>query len=558
MYTVFMNMRFIIVAAAVLAVVASATLQSSTVTMPDGPIAGSFNPKSGIYSFKGIPYAQPPIGDLRFADTVAVTPWTATRPATNFSAGCMAVCRHLGFSRPRIMCADTISEDCLYVNVYSPNVTVGAPLLPVIFFIHGGNYVSGAGGVLAYDGTSLARTAKAVIVTINYRLNVFGGLYTGDVVNGNYQTKDQREAMRWTQRNIAAFGGDKDRVTISGQSAGAFSVAVHLSSPLSKDLFKQAIIVSDPIALPASTKFDALDLGVQVLKNLSCSLLNQQKQLACLRAAPAAVLLALEDKEFPLLPSDFLAEAMRWVPVVTPGEAELPLAPVVALSTGKWAHMPVMYGTVRNESVEFIHGISKGPLPAKLAPLLLDVVFGKDSVEKITKMYGAPPAAQKDDCRPWLSFVATDYIFYCATRYVGGMMSKVAPVFVYYYDYLMSDNAWVFGKYMPFCVENVCHAEDLIAIFFPFEWITMPSGDPKQIPTAADKYVANTVQSAWGNFVHTGNPNPLPAKGAEFVRFNATLNQVVKYGFPTTNMVGFHSDKCDAMDTFASPPYTRR
>ena len=140
-------------------------------------------------------------------------------------------------------------------------------------------------------------------------------------------------------------------------------------------------------------------------------------------------------------------------------------------------------------------------------------------------------------------------------------MSQYSPMFVYYYDYLMSTNEWVFGADMPFCVKNVCHAEDLIAVFFPFEWIDVPKDlGPAPKATEADKYVSRVVQSAWGNFAHTGNPNPLPdvAAGVAFERFNATANKVVRYGDPTVNMEGFHSSRCDVLDRMASPPYTRR
>jgi carboxylesterase type B len=546
----------VFVAVAVLCATARATPQ--TVVTADGPVAGSFNPKSGVYSFKGVPYAQPPVGDLRFADTVPVTPWSATRPATEFSAGCMSVCEKNGFPHAKLMCAATLSEDCLYVNVYTPNVTKGAPLLPVIFFIHGGNYAMGAGGVPMYDGTALVMAQGVVVVTINYRLNIFGGLFTGDdAVAGNFQTKDQREAMRWVQRNVGAFGGDKGRVTITGQSAGAFSVAVHLSSPKSNGLYAHAIMVSDPLGLPASTKADALRLGQAAIAKINCSMTAPVEQLRCLRAASAEDILALQNTDFKPGYEAFLAMPMQWVPFTDPATNELPLAPVVALAEGKYNRVPVMFGTTANESVQFIHGMSPKPMSAAAVGIFMDIAFGFENAATVKRMYGAPPADQKDDARPWLAYVATDYLFLCAGRYVGGGMAKVAPTFMYYFDYLFSSNEWTFGKYMPFCVKNVCHAEDLAAIFNPFKW-GMPPGVVGPNTTASDDYVIAVIQSAWGNFARTGNPNPLARvqKGVGFTQFNATVHNLVNYSYPTADIVGFHDAKCNAMNGFASPPYT--
>ena len=131
------------------------------------------------------------------------------------------------------MCPATVSEDCLYLNIYAPgNATAGVSNLPVIFFIHGGNGKYGASGVPIYDGADLAKNENVIVVTTNYRLGVFGALYTG-TVGGNFAMKDQRLALQWVQQNIANFGGDANKVTVTGQSFGASSVAYHLASPAS-------------------------------------------------------------------------------------------------------------------------------------------------------------------------------------------------------------------------------------------------------------------------------------------------------------------------------------
>jgi acetylcholinesterase/cholinesterase len=532
----------------------------TTILMPDGPVAGSYNPRSGTYSFKGIPYAEPPVGDLRFADTVPVTPWNATRPATEFSAGCMAVCNPDSMPKPLLMCPTTVSEDCLYVNVYTPSVNASGALLPVVFFMHGGNYVGGAGGVPLYDGTELARKANVVVVTINYRLGIFGALYTAAALRGNFMSKDQREAMRWVQRNVGAFGGDKDRVTITGQSAGAFSVAVHLSSPLSKGLFAQAISVSNPIALPASSVADGLRLGAKVVAKLNCSATDAAAQLRCLRSVPAPQAMALcNTLNFDPL-DGVLAAVMQWVPVVVAGSDELPLAPVVALAAGKYTRVPVMFGTVANESVQFVRAVATGPMTPLEGDAVIDLTFGLKGAGMVHAQYGAAPASERADVRPFLSYVATDYLFYCANRYVGRTMARLAPTFVYYYSYVSKLNEWMFGQHMPECVHVVCHAQDLGAIFFPFAWL--PAAVIAGMPAlaASDRHIAEIVQSAWGNFAHGGSPDPLAgvAPGVGFAQFNFSANNVVNYSVPTSNLAGYHTSKCDMFDTIVTPPYTKR
>lgn len=212
----------------------------------DGLVSGSRIPDAEIVSFKGIPYAAPPVGRLRWRAPQPVQPWKGIHSADEFSASCI---QHTPEQilpwTAEFMTHRKVSEDCLYLNVWTPRVSAQADL-PVIVFIHGGGFNSGAGSIRIYDGTNLARTGL-VVVTINYRVGVFGFFADPQLTaeskhhsSGNYGLLDQMAALRWVQRNIRGFGGDPNRVTIWGQSAGAMSVEALMLSPLAKGLFERA------------------------------------------------------------------------------------------------------------------------------------------------------------------------------------------------------------------------------------------------------------------------------------------------------------------------------
>ncbi|CAH1640554.1 unnamed protein product [Spodoptera littoralis] len=189
------------------------------------------------YSFKGIPYAQPPLGELRFKAPQPPKPWKDVRSAKQFGSKCY---QYDAFFEKGKVCG---SEDCLYLNVYTPSIKPDKPL-PVMFWIHGGGFISGAGDDDVYGPKFLVRQ-DVILVTFNYRLEVLGFLCLDtEDVPGNAGMKDQVAALRWVNKNIANFGGDPNNVTIFGESAGGASVTYHLISPMSKGLFRRAIAQS--------------------------------------------------------------------------------------------------------------------------------------------------------------------------------------------------------------------------------------------------------------------------------------------------------------------------
>ena len=257
-----------------------------------GAIAGST--ENGIFSFKGVPFAMPPVGDLRWRSPQPPASWQGIRKATDFGPSCIQL--KAGERLPwtkEFMVQNQISEDCLYLNIWTPKVSTDAKL-PVIVFIHGGGFNEGSGAIEVYRGDNLA--AKGVVlVTINYRLGVLGFLAHPELTaesehhaSGNYGLSDQIAALKWVNANIAKFGGDPLRVTIWGQSAGAFSVAAMVASPLAAGLFQQSQADSGlgVSSIPMLSLKDAEQAGVKFAQQHHAATIKE------LRALPAEALVA--------------------------------------------------------------------------------------------------------------------------------------------------------------------------------------------------------------------------------------------------------------------------
>merc|ERR1711962_100788 len=186
--------------------------------------------------FRGIPFAEPPVGERRFRPPVAKEPWGEPYNATYFRPACI--------QDPSELYGLTMNEDCLYLNIYAPATPVAGGAA-VMVWIHGGNFATGSGALGGYFGNPLVSVGDVILVTINYRLNLFGFLTTGDdALPGNLGLMDQLQALRWVKQNIAAFGGNSNRITIAGSSSGSASVNFMLLSQLSKGMFNQAIMQS--------------------------------------------------------------------------------------------------------------------------------------------------------------------------------------------------------------------------------------------------------------------------------------------------------------------------
>jgi len=294
--------------------------------------------------------------------------------------------------------------------------------------MHGGNYVFGSGGVVLYDSPQFAADQNFILVTMNYRLGVLGGLFTGDegetLINGNFQFMDQIMALQWVNDNIELFSGNKDEITIMGQSAGAASVASMLAANSTWGLFQKAIVHSNPYGLLAADKHIALELSDLILKNVSCptGAENSKEQLKCLQNLPVEKILAANGTHLPPI-GQYLALFMPWTPISK--TKLLPIQPIVAAQTGKFKKgVPIVIGDVANETLMYIWAAQPKPMLPIEYEIFIISVFGPKIAEAIFAMYGPVPKDQQNDCRHFLNLVATDYIFYCPSQFATESYAK--------------------------------------------------------------------------------------------------------------------------------------
>ena len=299
-----------------------------------GVVEGTTGP-DGVRAFRGIPFAAPPVGDLRWQQPQPVKPWEGVRKADRFGPRAMQrpIFGDMNFR------SDGMNEDCLYLNVWAPAGTA-EQRLPVLVYFFGGGFMAGDGSEPRYEGASMA-SKGVVAVTVNYRLNVFGFFAHPDLTkesphhaSGNYGLLDQSAALGWVRQNIAAFGGDPQKITIAGESAGSISVTAQMASPLSKDLIAGAIGESgSPMGtLTPVPLAEAEQVGVRFATKVGA------KSLAELRKIPATQLLETTAQggfgRFPLVIDGYF----------------LPKNPVAIFTAGEQAHVPLLVGWNSEES----------------------------------------------------------------------------------------------------------------------------------------------------------------------------------------------------------------
>lgn len=329
-------------------------------------------------AFVGIPYAKPPIGKLRFKKPQPIEPWTEDYSATESKPACL----QKSFLLPdQPIVGD---EDCLYLNVYRPKHN-DSESFPVMVWIHGGGYFFGSADPQLYGPERFLATKKVILVTIQYRLGVFGFLSTGDgQATGNYGMLDQVMALKWVQRNIGFFGGDAQSVTLFGESAGGASVQLHMISPLSRGLFQRAIIMSgsalavwslpieDPLAL---TRRQAKLIGVSEADELTTAELVDVLQYLDAKVLTASMPQLRSWFEHPII----MYRPTIQGPSVPQEERFLPDDPRKLWSEGQYQDVPIMIGTVPNEgailSLAILHNDTiRGQFNDNLKQLLVPVL----------------------------------------------------------------------------------------------------------------------------------------------------------------------------------------
>ena len=452
--------------------VLAATLQAQeppVVTTQAGEVRGQV--EEDIHHFKGIPFAAAPVGDLRWRPPGPVPAWSGVREATDFGP----MCQQLPYPEGSIYAQPlpSVSEDCLYLNVWTPALEPAA-LAPVMVWIHGGAFTRGAGSLAVYDGASLAR-AGVVLVTLNYRLNAFGYLAHETLSqeqggsSGNYGLLDQIAALTWVKDNIAAFGGDPDRITIFGESAGSSAVSQLLASPLAEGLFAQAIGQSGGFF----TLNDTLATGEAAGETLLS--LARVESISQLRRLPAEQILAA------------FTEAQGVGANVRPlldGKA-LPDRPLVLFKRGDFNTVPSLVGYNRDESTAFALYPST-PFLFKTQEAFergLKDYFGLAAYPFIWA-YPEVPGSQQ----PYLDFWR-DLIFGWNMHTWARLTEAAdAPAWLYFFTHVPAGPAGeALGAY---------HAAEIPYIF------------GNNLPDAPEEQrVHHLLQNYWVNFARTGDPN---------------------------------------------------
>jgi para-nitrobenzyl esterase len=461
----------------------------------NGIISG-IEEKSGIASFKGIPYAAPPVGNLRWREPQPAANWTGVRKADHFGPRAMQapIYGDMNFR------SDGVSEDCLYLNVWTPAKSAGDKL-PVLVYFYGGGFVAGDGSEPRYDGESMA-TKGIVAITVNYRLGLFGffahpelSKESGKNASGNYGLLDQAAALQWVQKNIAAFGGDPSKVTIAGESAGSMSVSAQMASPLSKNLFARAIGESG--AMGTSQPLPNLQKAEQT--GMAFEKATGAGSLAGLRAMNAKTLLDSATK----------FGAFSFWPIID--GYFFPEDPMKVYMAGEQAKVPLLAGW-NSQEMDYRSILGQQPPTVENYKAVVQKLYG-DNAQRVLDLYHASSDAE-------VPKVATDlagdrFIGFGTWRWTDFQIKAGQPVYRYLYERPRPGLTAEMGNASPGLAGGIeynkpntappaigaVHSAEIeyamgnLATNKVFAWKT------------EDFKVSQIIQEYFANFIKTGDPN---------------------------------------------------
>ena len=443
---------------------------------------------SGHTDCLGIPYAAPPVGNLRFAAPAAPASWSRTLDATQLRSACIQ-------AKTAYVAAEFGAEDCLYLNAYIPTGNSAASGLPVMVWFHGGGFMNGSGN--AFNGTYLAQTANAIIVTVNYRLGPFGWLALSslaaeapDGTTGNYGLLDQIAALKWVQANIRNLGGDPHRVTIFGQSAGGETVLAMLESSYAAGLFQRAISMSAPSSLNLPTVTQSEAKRSSFLAQLGCA--DTRTQPTCLRSATAQQLLDAADESWDLIGQ----LGLEWTPTIDGAVQKEQW--VTAFREGNFNKVPVMVGHTKEEGNLFvaIHDNAIGHAETEDEVVASANSFFGPAEPLVTLAYPLGNYASPGDQE---AAVLTDALFAAGETEDQDALSLYVPV----YGYQVCDpNAPESHIHALHSTIGCGHDSDLAYLF---QWDDFSGEQPAF--TADQWSLARQIGQYWGNFAASADPN---------------------------------------------------
>ena len=506
---------------------------------------------SGTWSWKGVPFAKPPVGALRWRAPVEPEAWSGIRPAAKFGNACLQLGRLFGPGENNTYDA-TIgttlgqpvgSEDCLYVNVWRPATTEAK--LPVLLFVHGGSNISGYTADPLYDGAALAKAANAVVITTNYRLGLLGFLNvpqlrpggTAGDDSGNFALLDILAALRYIQANAAAFGGDAGNVTLSGESAGATNLLALMTSPMAKGLFHKVFEMSGGISLasnlppgalptltPASTKQgETLLEKLLVADGTAVDAPAARTYLATRTPAQVADYLRAQDGK--ALLRVVQASGLNSANPIPDGQV-IPLDPIGAINAGDYIQVPALTGNTRDEGKLFaallgtIPGLKPGWIVDDATRFKMMFDFNPDApptltVEDIIEPSYLPVGKAVTGYNAATGLITRSLFEANRDNLLGAMQKHQSNIWHYRFDWDKAPAPWndVYGA---------AHAFDLAFVFGNFGPALLTNAEFSQANKPGRIALSNAVMASVGAFMRNGDPNT-PALGAAWAPWPAQL-----------------------------------
>ena len=445
-----------------------------------------------VNAFLGVPYAAPPVGNLRFRAPQQHASWSSPIQATHFAPPCTQV--------DPLSEQVVGSEDCLYLNVYAPGGI--SAIRPVMVFLPGGGFVQGSASFPFYGGQKIAQQSGAVVVVVTYRVGALGFLTAPALdaenalhVSGNYGLLDQQEALRWVRRNAAAFGGNPFDVTLFGESAGADSTEYQLASPLAAGLFHQAIVESSvgyPLVPTPTLAQQEAGAGAVQVQDVGCG--SAADVAACLRAVPA-----------PNFLNPALISNATTFPVID--DYVLKQSPLAAFRSGQFNKVPVITGSTKDEFTNLLAvafpQIVNPPLPPQGYQPFLQNLFGPQGAAAVAAQY--PLSAYQSPLQA-IAAAFTDAFVACQTEQKRAALARYVTTYGYEFTEPNPAPAPLQMPPVPGLTYGAYHTSELPYVF----GLTSPNGGDL---AGADLALSKSVIGYWGNFAAFSQPNGLPWPG---------------------------------------------
>ncbi|KAL8176964.1 UNVERIFIED_CONTAM: hypothetical protein K2H54_040465 [Gekko kuhli] len=506
---------------------ASAQSEELTVNTQTGRVRGTRVPvlDGNVAAFLGIPFAEPPVGRLRFLPPEPKKPWSGTRDTSSYQHACYQFVdkTYPGFPGIEMWNPNQeMSEDCLYLNVWAPSPR--PKNATVLVWIYGGGFYSGSSSLDVYDGRFLAYTEKVLLVSISYRVGAFGFLALPDSPEapGNVGLLDQRLALQWVQNNIHYFGGNPKMVTIFGESAGAASVGMHLLSAQSRPLFKRAILQSGAPNGPWATigPAESRRRATHLAKLVGCQSTNDSEMVSCLRAREPQELI---DKEWLVLPYDSVFR-FSFVPVVD-GDF-FPDTPEAMLSTQDFKETQVLLGVVKDEGSYFLlygaPGFSKDndSLISRedfLSGVRIGVPHANEiAAEAVVLQYTDwQDEHNREKNREAMDDIVGDHNVICPVMHFATHYAEHGnKVYAYLFDHRASNLIWPLWMGVP-------HGYEIEFVF------GLPLNNSLNY-TEEEKALSRRIMRYWANFARTGDPTEASEQGQVWPPYSGSEQKYVK------------------------------